>query len=388
MRRASDAERERLHETFTALCRIESPSYHERACADWVKRELAGMGVEVDEDDAGKRIGSDAGNLLARIPGPPTAGGSDGILLCAHLDTVPLTAPLEPVRVDGGWENAGAGILGADNKSAVAIILEVARRFTTGSSGPPPVGLELLFTVCEEVSLRGSGAFDATLLHSRFGYVFDHATPIGEIVLASPHHHRITAEFHGRAAHAGVRPEVGRSAIAAAARAIAAMRLGRLDESTVANVGTIEGGTAINVIPERCRVLAEVRSLDQQRAEVVATEMIDHLQDAADAAECDLDVTVEKGFEGYRIRPRSVEVALAEQALRACGYEPRHIVTGGASDANSLRAGGFPCVCLADGTEHNHEPTERVSVDALEGMLEVAIALVDEAGRAPAEGVS
>jgi tripeptide aminopeptidase len=166
------------------------------------------------------------------------------------------------------------------------------------------------------------------------------------------------------------------------------MRLGRLDDDTVANVGTIAGGTAINVIPERCRVLAEVRSLDEQRAEAVATEMIDHLQDAADAAECDLDLTVERGFEGYRIRPRALEVTVAEQALRECGYEPRHIVTGGASDANTLRAGGFSCVCLADGTEHNHEPTERISVDALEGMLEVAIALVDEAGRALAGAVS
>ena len=196
-----------------------------------------------------RSVGSDAGNLLARIPG----AGPDSILLCAHMDTVPLTAPVEPVLVDGGWENAGDGILGADNKSAVAVILELARRVTRGARKPPEVGLELLFTVCEEVSLRGSGAFDVSRLDSRFGYVFDHATPIGEIVLASPYHHRITAELRGRAAHAGVRPEAGRSAIVAAARAIAAMRLGRLDADTVANVGTIKGGTAINVIPERCR---------------------------------------------------------------------------------------------------------------------------------------
>jgi tripeptide aminopeptidase len=383
VRRATEAERERLHETFAALCQIESPSWHERACADWVTRELEEMGLEVTEDDAAARIGSDAGNLLARVSGPPTPG-SASILLCAHLDTVPLTAPVEPVRMDGGWTNAHDGILGADNKSAVAVILELARRITSADR-PPALGLELLFTVAEEVSLRGSGAFDVGRLDSRFGYVFDHATPIGEIVLASPHHHRIAAEFRGRAAHAGVRPEVGRSAIAAAARAIAAMRLGRLDDETVANVGTIQGGTAINVIPERCQLLAEVRSLDQARAELVATEMIDHLQDAADAAECDLDITTELGFKGYQVRPRAIEVTVAEQALRACGYEPKHIVTGGASDANSFRAGGFPCICLADGTEHNHEPTERVSIDALEGMLEVAIALVDEAERALAD---
>ena len=381
MRRTTDVERERLHQTFAALCRIESPSGRERACADWITQQLRGMGLEVDEDDAGPRVGSDAGNLLARIPG----AGPDSILLCAHMDTVPLAAPVEPVRVDGGWENARDGILGADNKSAVAVILELARRATAAPQAPE-LGLELLFTICEEVSLRGSKAFDASRLDSRLGYVFDHATPIGEIVLASPTHHRIDAELRGRAAHAGVRPEVGRSAIAAAASAIASMRLGRLDEETTANVGTIEGGTAINVIPARCQIVAEVRSLDRERAEMVATEMIDHLQEAADAAECDLDVTVQRGFEGYRIRPRAVEVVVAEQALRACGYEPRHIVTGGASDANTLRVAGFPCLCLADGTEHNHEPTERISVDALEGLFELALAVVDEAGRALAAG--
>jgi tripeptide aminopeptidase len=383
VRRTTEAERERLHDTFAALCRIESPSRHERACADWVAGQLRSMGLEVEEDDAGPQVGSDAGNLLARIPG----SGVDSILLCAHLDTVPLTAPVEPVRVDGGWTNAGEGILGADNKTAVAVIIELARRLTSrAGGGPPPVGVELLFTVCEEISLLGARAFDASLLDSRFGYVFDHATPIGDIVLAAPTLHRMVAEFRGRAAHAGVRPEDGRSAIAAAARAVAAMRLGRLDPETTANVGTIEGGTAINVVPERCRIEAEVRSVDQQRVESLATEMVDHMQDAADAAECDLDVTVERMIQGYRTRPKAIQVGVAERALRACGYEPRHIVTGGASDANALEAAGLPCTNLADGTEHNHEPTERISVDALEALFELAIALVDESGRALAGG--
>jgi tripeptide aminopeptidase len=291
------------------------------------------------------------------------------------------------VRIDGGWTNANEGILGADNKSAVAVILELARRLVSGrGGGPPPAGVEILFTVCEEISLLGARAFDVGRLRSRFGYVFDHATPIGEIVVAAPTLHRIMAEFRGRAAHAGVRPEAGRSAIAAAARAIAAMRLGRLDAETTANVGTIAGGTAINVVPERCRIESEVRSVDHERAEALATEMIDHLQDAADAAECDLDITVERMIEGFRTRPRATQVMVAEEALRSCGYEPRCITTGGASDANAFQAAGFPCTNLADGTEHNHEPTERISTDALEGMLEVAIALVDEAGKALAGG--
>jgi tripeptide aminopeptidase len=374
VRRASDAERIRLGETFASLCRIESPSGRERHCADWVAAELDGMGIGVEEDDVGAEVDSDAGNLLARLPG----SGPESILICTHLDTVPLAAPVEPVVVDGGWENANEAILGADNKAAVAVALELARRLA-GARRPPAVGIELLFTVCEEVALRGARAFDASKLISRFGYVFDHASPIGEIVLSSPTYYRVVADVHGRAAHAGIRPETGRSAIAAAARGIAAMRLGRLDPETTANIGTISGGTSTNVVPELCRIQAETRSLDRARAEAVATEMIDHLQEAADASECDLDVTVERLFEGYRTRPRESQVVLAEQALRTCGYEPKHIVTGGGSDANALQAVGFSCTNLANGTERNHEPGERVSVEALEGMLEVAIALVDEA---------
>ncbi len=373
LRRTTDAERGRLHETFAALCRIESPSGHERGCADWLTGQLQALGLAVQEDDAGAAVGADAGNLLARIP-----GRSDrSILLCAHMDTVPLAAAVEPVLVDGAWTNANAGILGADNKSAIAVILELARRLTS-SSEPPAIGVEILFTISEEVSLRGSREFDVSRLRSAFGYVFDHATPIGEIVVASPTHYRIVAELHGRAAHAGVRPETGRSAVVAAANAIARMALGRLDAETTANVGTIAGGSAINVVPERCRVEAEVRSLDADRAAAVTTEMVDHLQDAANAGECDLDLDVEQMFSGYRTRPKAPQLAAAERALAACGYEPRQIVSGGASDANSFQAAGFSCTCLADGVERNHEPGERISGQALESMLEIALTLLDE----------
>jgi len=374
VRLATDAERERLHETFEALCRLESPSRHERGVADWLTEQLRALGLEVEEDDSGPAVRSDAGNLLTRIPGR----GSDSVLLCAHMDTVPLAAAVEPVLVDGRWENANDGILGADNKTAIAVILELARRYTGGGE-PPPIGIEILFTVCEEVSLSGSEEFDVSRLQSAFGFVFDHATPIGEIVVASPTHYRILAELRGRAAHAGVRPEAGRSAVVAAANAIAAMRLGRLDAATTANVGMIEGGSAINVIPERCRIEAEVRSLDADRAATVATELVDHLQDAANAGECDLDVNVTKMFAGYRTKSRAAQLAVAERALRACGYDPRHIESGGASDANSFEAAGFSCTCLADGVEHNHEPGERVSTSDLEMMLDIAITLVDEA---------
>jgi tripeptide aminopeptidase len=363
--RASAAERARLGELFAELCAIESPSGAEGPCAERVSRELRALGLEVDEDAAG--------NLLARIDSASVDPG--GVLLCAHLDTVPLTGPVEPVCVDGYWENRHEAILGADNKAAVAVILLAARRW---SSERPAVPVELLFTVREEDALVGAKAFDVSRLRSRFGYVFDHATPIGDVVMASPHYHRIVAELHGVAAHAGIRPQDGRSAIAAAARAIAAMPLGRLDAETTANVGTIHGGAGINVVPARCRVEAEARSLDETKVEALVSELVDHLHDGANAVECDLDVTVERLFGGYRTKPGAPQVLAAEAALRRCGYEPRHIVTGGGSDANALEAAGFPCTNLANGTERNHQPDERVSVAALEGMLDVTLALVEE----------
>jgi tripeptide aminopeptidase len=365
VRPASDAERARLNNVFAALCRIPSPFGREAELAAHVTRELEGMGLAVEADPRG--------NLLTRI-----RGRSDRtLLLCAHLDTVEVHGEIEPVVVEGGWENAHDTILGADNKAAVAVFLEVARRASVEGS---PVALELLFTVEEEDGLNGAKAFDASALRADFGYVFDHATPIGEIITASPTYYRMSADFRGRAAHAGIRPEAGRSAVLAAAHAIAAMPLGRIDERTTANVGSIHGGSgSTNVVPERCKLLAEARSLDPERVEDVVARMIDAVQDGAAAAECDVDVECEKLFDGYRKKPSAPAIAAAEGALRACGYEPRRIVTGGGSDANALVPKGIEVVNLANGTERNHEPTERVSVAALESMLDVCLALLDEA---------
>ena len=364
MTRAGEAQRRRLNDTFVELCRIESPFGRERACGDRVAGELRGLGLEVQEDGSGPEAGSESGNLLARVPGP----AERTILLCAHLDTVVPQAPIEPELDDGRWQNARDGILGADNKAAVAVILEVARHAVEQGA---PVGLELLFTVCEENALRGAKAFDVGRLRSGFGYVFDHATAIGEVVVASPSYYRLDAEFRGAAAHAGIRPEDGRSAIAAAARTVADMRLGRIDPETTANVGRIEGGSAsLNVVPERCRIEAEARSLDDGKVESLIAEMVDRVHDGANAAECDVDVEVQRLFSGYRVRPSSAALAAAEAALRACGYEPRRIVTGGGSDANALEAAGFHCVNLANGTERNHQPDEGVTVAALERARE------------------
>jgi len=377
---ASTEERERLLADFIRLCEIESPSGRERGVAQALSEELRGLGIEVDEDDSAGRTGSDSGNLLARIAGPE---GAPTVLLCAHMDTVPLDGPVEVVSDNGLLTNRHDAILGADNKAAVVTILGAVRRLVR--DGAPPAGIELLFTTGEEQALNGAKAFDMSRLSADFGYVFDHATPVGEIVLASPTYYSVEARFRGQAAHAGIRPEAGHNAIAAAARAIAAMRIGRLDAETTANVGRIEGGTSANVVAERCYVELETRSLDAERASEVVTEMVDAIQEAASDSECDVETSVQRLFRGYRLPRTAPAVEVAAAALKDNGIEPSYITTGGGSDANVFIPAGLNVVNLANGTERNHQPDESVTLEALESMLEVTVSLVRQAALVAAQ---
>jgi tripeptide aminopeptidase len=286
------------------------------------------------------------------------------------MDTVPLTAPVDVVERDGRLENRGDGILGADNKAAVAVIVEAARRW---AAEPPPIGIEILFTTCEERALAGAKAFDQSKLRAGYGFVFDHATPIGELIVAAPTFYRIDADLHGQAAHAGMRPEDGRNAIAAAASAIARLELGRLDEKTTANVGRIEGGTAVNVVAERCHVELEARSLDDTRAAEVASRIVDAFTEAASDGECDLETIVEEQFRSYALARTSPPVGLAAAALDARGIEPRFVSTGGGADANVFVNRGLQVLNVANGTHNAHQPDEYVTVDALETMLDVVL---------------
>jgi tripeptide aminopeptidase len=377
---ASTEERERLLADFIRFCEIESPSGRERGVADALTEELRRLGVEVEEDDSAGATGSDSGNLLGRIPGPE---GAPTVLLCAHMDTVPLDGPVEVVSENGLLTNRHEAILGADNKAAIVTILGAVRRLTR--DGAPPAGIEVLFTTGEEQALKGAKAVDMSRLTADFGYVFDHASPVGEIVVASPTYYSVEARFRGKAAHAGIRPEAGHNAIAAAASAISAMRIGRLDPETTANVGRIEGGTAANVVAERCYVELEARSLDAERAGDVVTEMVDALTEAASDCECDVETSVERLFQGYRLPRTTAAVEVAAAALRDHEIEPVYITTGGGSDANVFISAGLAVVNLANGTERNHQPDESVTLDALEAMLEVTVSLVRQAALVAAQ---
>ena len=368
---------ERLHETFVRLCEIRSPTGEEREVADSITAMLRALGLDVVEDGAAVEARAGAGNLLARIP-----GRSDRwVLFCAHIDTVPHEGQVEVVDDEEVFRSAGDTILGADNKAAVAVLMELVTRHR---DEPPPVGIELLLTVAEEQGLRGAKAFDIGALQAGAGFVLDHASAIGEVIVASPTQQQVVADFEGAEAHAGIRPEDGHSAIAAAAAAVSQMELGRLDEATTSNVGLIAGGTSGNVVAGHCRITGEARSLDPRRAAEVAGALAEACAWGAGEHGCDVDVRVEELFRGYEVPRTSPSLALAEAGLRRASFEPRRTATGGGSDANALIAAGFDCVLLANGTLANHTPAESVSARSLDTMLAVCEAILEEAATVPA----
>jgi tripeptide aminopeptidase len=280
---------------------------------------------------------------------------------------------VEVVNDEGVFRSRGETILGADNKAAVAVFMELVARH---ADSPPPVGIELVLTVAEEQGLRGAKAFDTSVLRSRTGFVLDHAGPVGEVIVATPTQQKILADFMGVEAHAGIRPEDGSSAIAAAAAAIGRMELGRLDEQTTANVGLIKGGTSGNVVPGHCWLQAEARSRDAGRAAEVAGQISDACAWGASEHGCDVDVRLEELFRGYEVPSSSRALGLAEAGLRGAALEPVRTAIGGGSDANVLRLDGFDAVLLANGTDAVHTEDEHVPVASLEKMLEVCERIV------------
>ena len=361
------------------LCEIPSPSRQEGAVAEVVRAELRALGADVHEDDAAATLPAGCGNIVGRFAA--TAPGGVPIMFATHLDTVPVSAPIEVELVEGELTNAHPTILGGDNKSAVAVVLQAMKHVV--GEGRPHAGIELVFTPCEEIGLRGAQAFDPSPLLARFGFVYDHTGPVGDIVSSAPSLHRIEATFVGRSAHAGITPESGRSAVLAAARAISRMPLGRIDAQTTANIGTIAGGTATNVVAERCTITAEARSRDERALSVQLTGMLDALTWAASECEVDLETRVEKEFTAYRLGEDDPQVRMAMSVLESLGYTPRLVPSGGGSDVNALLRNGFAAVNLCNGMIAPHTPDERIAVASLEQMLAVTLAIIDAAAAAP-----
>ncbi len=343
--------------------------------ADAVLVELARMGAEITQDDAATALpGAGCNNIVARFA--PTTEGVP-VMFCAHLDTVPVRGPIEVVREGGYLTNRHAAILGGDDKAAVAAMLHAVDRVV--HEGIPHAGIELLFTPCEEVGLRGAAHFDPSVLRADVGFAYDHTGSIGGIVMAAPTQTDMLVTMRGVAAHAGIQPEAGRSAITAASRAIAAMPLGRIDEATTANIGTIRGGSATNVVAEECVITAECRSREPGALDRQLTAMLDAFTWAGTECECDVEISVRDHFTGYALDEDAPQVTMAVQAMGDCGITPRFVASGGGSDVNALLLRGFPAVNLCNAMVDVHTPDERIAIADIEVMVDLTLAIIARA---------
>lgn len=364
----------RLLDLFIELVHIESPSRHEAAMAARCATELQGLGFAVYFDDSAAQTGSDVGNMVAFLPG--TTSGS--VVLSAHLDTVEPCKGIEPLVVDGVIRSAGETILSADDKAGVAGILEAVR--TVVEEGAPRPDITVLFTTCEELSLLGSGALASDALPSGAPcYVFDADGAPGTIILGAPCHYTLRAAFSGRAAHAGVEPEAGISAIRMAAAAIEAMELGRLDEATTANIGLIEGGREVNVVADACMLAGECRSLYPERADAQRAAMTAALEGAAARFGGTVDISWRTDYGAVLYDESDPFVQGIAAAARTAGLEPHFHYSGGGADANMLAARGVRAITLGIGMTNFHSVDEFITVEDLEGTARLAEALIKQA---------
>ena len=372
---ASGAAGDELVDLFVRLASIRSPSREERDMADAVAAYVREAGFAVEEDDSAVESGCACGNLIVRVPG---RGEGTAVALCAHLDTVPTDEAPTVIVENGVVRSDGRTVLGADDKAAVAALLLVLRDLGREA---PAADVEFVFTAGEEIGLQGARALELGDLRSRLVCVFDSEGAPGTVICSAPTLKAVVARFRGTAAHSGIEPEHGRSAVVAAARAVAAMRLGRLDPDSTANVGLIEGGSAVNVVPEHCAVSAEVRSRDEALLAGHVAHMVEACTFAAAEVGVDVDLDIQEHFRGYNWDDGSLPLRLVDAALAEAGIEARHVAGGGGSDSNVFNARGLAAVTLGVGFERVHSPRESMRVDRLHRLYDLAHAVVRAAAR-------
>jgi tripeptide aminopeptidase len=366
--------RDRLQTLLLDLVRIDSLSRREGAIAARLERALRALGAEVAYDHAGDAVGGEVGNLVARFPGTTAA---PAFLLCAHMDTVEPGLGVKPV-VDGDViRSDGTTVLGGDDKSGIAIILECLTVCRERGLPHPPV--DVVFTVCEEAGLLGAKHLDLDLLRARRGLVFD-SDAVGVVFTRAPGSHHVEAVIHGRAAHAGMAPEEGVSAIVVAAEAVAAMRLGRIDHETTANLGTIQGGRAINIVPDRVRVVGEARSHDPAKLEAQCAHMRACFEAAARRHPgARVDVRIEPMYAPMSVPDDSSIMRLLRAAARDVGRAVEPAGMGGGCDANVLNHRGLEVVNLGTGMREIHTTHEWLRVSDMVATAEVTLATLQRA---------
>jgi tripeptide aminopeptidase len=363
---------ERMTQLFLELVQIRSATQAERSLAERLRKELTGLGLQVVEDDAGRRIGGDCGNLVANLagsrPGPT-------LLFSAHMDTVEPSLGIRP-KVEDGWIRAGGDtILGADDKAGIVAILEMLCVLREERLSHPPI--QVLFSVAEESGLAGVRHLDRSLLSADLGYILDSDAAPGEIITSAPGQDRLEVTILGRSAHAGIAPEKGVNAILAAARSLAAMPLGRIDEETTANVGTIHGGRATNIIPDRVELALEARSRNLEKLAQQTRLMVGVFEKTARKHGAVAQIEVSRTYPPYRFPEEADVVQRAQRAARVAGLAPSLVLTGGGSDANFLNQYGVPSVVLGIGMVNPHTCEEAYPVAAFQQVASLLLALCE-----------
>lgn len=378
--------KERLIKTFFELLKIESPSRDEKLVADYVSNILQSLGLTVTTDDAGEKIGSNSGNLTAllksnceikTISENNSKIGSSKIpplFFGAHLDTVSLNGEIEPEIRNKKIVNKNKNcILGADDKVAVAAIIEAIRtlkdyKIKTGD-------IYILFTIAEEVGLLGSRNMNLKPIKAKYGFLFDGEGNIGTIFNQAPYHNAIDITILGKAAHAGISPERGVSAIQVASKTISKMKLGRIDYGTTCNIGIIEGGVATNIIPEKVEIKAEARSLEEEKLEKLTSQIINNFCIDVKKNKAKAEFKVKREYDGFKISESELPVIMAKNVFKKLGIKPRIIPTVGGSDVNILNSKGKIALNLSAGMENVHSSKEYVKIEELEKLTVLILEL-------------
>ncbi len=365
---------DRMTAEFLELVRIDSVSGSERNVADLLKVRLKGLGLEVTEDQAGKKINTGTGNIIAWMPATAPAGSP--VMLCAHMDTVEPGRGVKPVLQDGIIRSSGDTILGGDDKAGIAVILEVLRIIR--DEGILHGGLEVVLTVFEEGGLLGARNLNAGTIRSKLGYILDSDGPPGAIVTRAPAQDRISATVRGRSAHAGICPEKGINAIEVAARAIAGMTLGRIDRETTANIGIINGGKATNIVPDSVFIQGETRSLNGAKKDRQTGIIIEKLNEAASGSGASVDIKVENLYREFSVGDHEAVVRTAVEAAGSLNLTPRIESSGGGSDANIFNEKGISTVVLGIGMQNVHTTGEFIRTEDMEASCRYLIEIIKE----------
>jgi tripeptide aminopeptidase len=359
------------------MVEIGSESGKEGKFRDFLINKFKNWGLEVDEDDAGKRLNGDSGNLLVRIPGTLSA---PALLLAAHMDTV---VPGEGIKALRGRDevirSSGDTILGSDDKAGIAAILEAYEVIREKQLSHPP--LELLFTVSEEQGLLGIKNFDFSKLKSSRGVVLDSGGAPGAIVTQSPCQNEIEYIVKGQAAHAGINPECGINAIQVMARALAVMPCGRIDQETTCNFGLIEGGMARNIVAPECQVKGEARSLSRQKLDDLTADLTTIFAREVRKYGAQAEVKVKLLYPEITLSANEEIVALTLRAAQRIGLAGSLVSTGGGSDAGIINSNNIPCVNLGIGMQAVHTTQEFITIKDLVDITRLILSIIEEAGR-------